>query len=60
MTDEKRKQINVRADDEFLHAVGELIRADGSSALPPSASDVIRKAVFEKRDRLLKQSERRK
>lgn len=53
---EKRKQTNVRADDEFLQAVGELIRADHSSALPPSASDVIRKAVFEARDRLRKRA----
>lgn len=55
-----RKQINLRVDDELLTAIGELQRADESTPTTPSMSDVIRRAVLEKRDRLRQKAERRK
>jgi hypothetical protein len=48
----KRQQINVRTDDEFEAALAELQRSDQSGVRVPSMSDVIRKSVFEARDRL--------
>jgi hypothetical protein len=47
--DDKREQINLRVDREFLDAISEIRRAHDD---PPSKSEAIRAAVFEVRDRL--------
>lgn len=56
----ERKQINLRADHELLAAIGELQRADQSAPIAPTMSDVIRRAVFEARDRLRQKTGRKK
>lgn len=55
-----QKQINIRADDEFLAAIGEIQRADTASLTVPAVTDVIRTAVFEKRDRIRAAAAKRK
>jgi hypothetical protein len=55
-----RKLLNVTKDDELMAAIGELMRADTSKVTPPTMNDVVRKAVFEARDRLRQRPERRK
>lgn len=45
MSKTERKQINLRTDEDFLRAVGELQRLD-DAAIVPTMSDVIRDAVF--------------
>lgn len=52
-----RKQINLRFSDEkedaaFRAAIGDIQRAAPGDGPVPSMSDIIREAVFEKRDRL--------
>ena len=53
-----RPQINIRTDEEFVTAVGVLQRHDPAPT-PPSMSEAIRKAVFEKAERLQAKAARR-
>jgi hypothetical protein len=55
-----RKLLNVTKDDDLMVAIGELMRADTSKPTPPTMNEVVRKAVFEARDRLRQKAERRK
>ncbi len=55
-----RKQINVRVDDETLEAIGDLMRMDTSAPLPPTITEVFKRAVIEARDRQRKAAEKRK
>jgi hypothetical protein len=55
-----RKQINLRVDDELLAVIGELQRLDDSGPTVPTMSEVIRKALFETRERWRQKAGRRK
>lgn len=59
---ERRKQLNLRTDDELEAAIGELQRTDPGPRIP-SAAQVVRIAVLQARDRRrarLDKAERRK
>lgn len=56
---QKRKQINVRVDDELAAALGEQRRLEPGDQ-PPSLSEAIRIAVVARLNQLRKAAERRK
>ena len=57
----KLKQVNLRCDEATLVAIDDLQRLDmsGDGTVPP-ASEAIRRAIFDRRNRLKKMAERRK
>ena len=60
MAKDDRKQLNVRVDDEFLAAVGDIQRLDRSELTALSVSDVVKRAVMELADRLRRTEGKRK
>jgi hypothetical protein len=56
---DRRDTLNIRVNQEFREAIGELQRASPETS-PPSAAEIIKSLVFAARDRLRKVQERRK